>query len=284
MKIYLKIFKDKNFGNCKTELILITTNKIKVSDLKQIIFQKFGIEKSTQRLTTKLFNEQFIIMADEFPLLFFKIKEKSIIYVEILEKKIINDNVLQKVKQREVKSKYLRRLNIFKKRPNMDIIKESTIEDMDDSEHKSNSLFNPNSININIIIENDFKKTIEERLFNVIINNKIDEFNEIMRHYNEFIDINKPIGNLKKYSAIHYVSKYEYSEMMEVLMNKYNADVNLVSFDGWSPLHISAYKGNLKIINTLIEFRKTNFDLVLPKLGTALHCACKNNNFKTVAL
>jgi serum/glucocorticoid-regulated kinase 2 len=103
-------------------------------------------------------------------------------------------------------------------------------------------------------------------------------------HYNEFIDINKPIGKNKKHSIIHYVSKYDNCAMMEELIYKYNADVNLISVDGWTPLHISAYKGNIKMINLLINYKKTNFDLILPKLGTALHCACINNNFKIVAL
>ena len=287
MKIYLKIFKDSNFGNCKTELLLISTCKIKVSDLKRIIFHKYGIEKSEQRLSTKYYNKKLIIMTDEFPLFFYKIKEKTIVYVEIFDKKIIKEDIMQKVKQREVKSKYLRRLNIFKKRPNMDIIKESAIEDMDDSECKTNIIENDKSINNNTIKENDYKnfnETIQERLFDAIINNKIEEMKEIMEQYSDYIDINRSIGKLKKYSAIHFTSKYEYSEMMENLINKYNADVNLVSVDGWAPLHISAYKGNINIINILIQFRKTNFDLVLPKIGTALHCACQNNNFKSVAL
>ena len=114
--------------------------------------------------------------------------------------------------------------------------------------------------------------------------NKLNEFRDIMSHYSDIININKSIGNKGIYSPIHYASIYGYSEMMEDLMNKYNADVNLISSNGWAPLHLSAYKGNIKIVNLLLKFKKTNFDLVLPKIGTALHCACKNNNFKTVAL
>ena len=296
MKIYLKIFKDSNLGYCKTELILITTNKIKVSELKQIIFQKFGIEKSIQRLTTKLFNKQFITMSEEFPLFFFKIKEKSIIFVEVLERIKIKEDVLTKIKQREGKSKYLKRLNIFKKRPNMEVIQESSLEDIDDTketENKNYSLNDNNNIENNfdenisnkndVNNNNEFNKNIEKRFAIYIINNKIKELNEIIIHYNKYIDINKPIIN-KKYSAIHYASEMEYYEMMKDLITKYNANVNLISLDGWSPFHISAYKGNLRIITLLMNCKKTNYDLLLPKIGTALHCACKNNNFKTVAL
>ena len=290
MKIYLKIFKDKDFGNCKTSLLLIATNKIKVSELKQIIFQKFGIEKSIQKLTTKLYNKYFTIMADEFPLFFFRIEEKSIVYVEILDNTEKKEDIMKKVKQREGKSKYLRRLNIFKKRANLDIIQESTIEDMDDPEIKSYSLINhSNSLNINNIYDkstnnNILNNIIEERFVNSIINNKIDEFNEIMEHYHEYININKPIGKMKKYSPIHFASIYEYCKMMEDLINKYHADVNLISLDGWTPLHISAYKGNINIVKILINFKKTNYDMILPNIGTALHCACRKNNFKTAAL
>ena len=288
MRIYLKIFKDKNLGNWKTEIILITTNKIKVSDLKQIIFQRYGIEKSIQRLTKKLNDKKFIIMPDEFPLFFFKIKEKSIIYVEILEKQKTNqEEVLKKIKQREIKSKYLKKLSILQERPNMDTIKESSIEDMEDSEIKSISLTINNSINLEYNLSeknNDFNKIIKERFINSIIKNKLNEFREIIKNYSEFIDINKPIGKTKKYSAIHYVCMYEYCEMMEDLIHKYKADVNLISSNGWSPLHLCAYKGNLKIAKILLNFKKTNFDLYIPKLGTALHCACKQNNFKMVAL
>jgi len=286
MRIYLKLFKDKNIGNCKTDYLLLSSNKILVSDLKLIIFQKYGIEKSSQRLSIKLCQSHFTIMNDEFPLFFFRIKEKSIIYIDIIEKSKKDKEIIKKIKQRENKSRYLRRLNIFQKRPNLDIIKESSIEDVDDTQIKSYSLENSNSNHINNIDYDDinrFDKIIEKRFAYAIIKNKLNEFRDIMSHYSEIISINKPIGNKGIYSPIHYASFYGYYEMMEDLMNKYNADVNLISSNGWTPLHLSAYKGNIKIVNLLLKFKKTNFDLALPKIGTALHCACLNNNFKVVA-
>ena len=286
MRIYLKLFKDKNIGNCKTDYLLLSSNKILVSDLKLIIFQKYGIEKSSQRLSIKLCQSHFTIMNDEFPLFFFRIKEKSIIYIDIIEKSKKDKEIIKKIKQRENKSRYLRRLNIFQKRPNLDIIKESSIEDVDDTQIKSYSLENINSNHINNIDYDDinrFDKIIEKRFAYAIIKNKLNEFRDIMSHYSEIISINKPIGNKGIYSPIHYASFYGYYEMMEDLMNKYNADVNLISSNGWTPLHLSAYKGNIKIVNLLLKFKKTNFDLALPKIGTALHCACLNNNFKVVA-
>ena len=298
MRIYLKIFKDKNFGNYITDILLITTNKLKVSDLKRIIYQRYGIEKSIQRLIINLNDKTPVTMTDEFPLFFFKIKEKSTIYVEILEKPKANeDEILKKVKKREGKSKFLKKLNIFKTRPNLDTIKESAIEDMDDNtEIKSRSYTNNSPKNYikndndndNFIfkdnINNTFNKTIKDRFINSILNNKLNEFRDIIKIYNESIDINEPIGKTKQYSAVHFASMYEYCEMMDDLIYKYHADVNLISLDGWSPLHLCAYKGNLKIAQILLDYKKTNADLLLPKLGTALHCACKQNNFKMAAL
>ena len=72
--------------------------------------------------------------------------------------------------------------------------------------------------------------------------------------------------------------------MMQNLIEKYKADVNLVSSDKWSAIHLSAYKGYLEVVNILIQHKETNCDLCLPKIGTALHCACKRNNFKIVSL
>ena len=49
-------------------------------------------------------------------------------------------------------------------------------------------------------------------------------------------------------------------------------------------MHLSSYKGYVEIVNLLIQRKDINCDLCLPKIGTALHCACKKNNFKIVSL
>ena len=127
-------------------------------------------------------------------------------------------------------------------------------------------------------------KIIEERFNNAIINNKINEFRDIMKHYRDKIDINKPIGQSQKYSPIHFASMFGYSEMLQDLITKYNADVNLISKDGWSPIHLCAFKGNMSILYILIKIKRVKINLSLPILGTPLHCACKQNNIEVVSL
>ena len=269
MKIYLRIFRYKNFGNYRSDILIIPSKNITVNNLKNIIYQKSGIEPSNQILSIKTFNNQLIQMANEFPLTYFFIKEKSIINVEILSTPSKEQDNINKIKKQEMKSRFLRRLSIFQKNPKMDIIKESKLEDIDDFHENEN---------------NNYDNYINERFKKSIIENNIIEFREIMKDYYHLINIDNFLNSSKKYSAIHYACIYGYKDLLKDLINNYEADVNSISENEWGPLHISAYKGYLSIVYYLISFPKTNYDLVLPKIGTALHCACKNNNFKTVAM
>ena len=74
MKLYIQIFKDGNFGNCRFDVVVIPNNQISVYELKQILYGKYGVNHSNQRLTVKMCNKQFVIMSNEYPLNFFFIK------------------------------------------------------------------------------------------------------------------------------------------------------------------------------------------------------------------
>ena len=290
MKLYIQIFKDGNFGNCSFDIVCAPNNQITVFELKEILYGKYGVNHSNQRLTVKMCNKQFVIMPNEYPLNFFFIKEKSIIYVEFIKAQSKMEEISQKMKRRDIKSKYLKSLGILQRCPPMEIIKESTIEDIEDDYKSSNTNIN----NYNIIKKNkkkfknsppkEYHKAIQDRLNKAIMGNNLDEFREIMDNRYDFIDINKPIDKFQKYSPIHYAALYGYFEMMQDLIDKYKADVNLISSDKWSALHLSSYKGYVEVVNILIQYKETNCDLCLPKIGTALHCACKRNNFKIVSL
>ena len=293
MKLYVQIFKDGNFGNCRFDVVSIPNNQITVYELKQILYGKYGVHHSNQRLTVKMCNKQFVIMSNEYPLNFFFIKEKSIIYVEFIKAQSKMEEISQKMKRRDIKSKYLNSLGILRRCPPMEIIKESTIEDIED-DYKS-SITNASSYSMvkknRKVFKNsppkEFHKVILDRLNKAIMTNNIDEFREILDNRYDFIDINKPIDKYQKYSPIHYAALYGYFEMVQDLIEKYKADVNLVSSDKsdkWSALHLSSFKGYIEVVNILLQCKETNCDLCLPKIGTALHCACKRNNFKIVSL
>ena len=281
MKLYIQIFKDGNFGNCRFDVIVIPNNQITVLQLKQILYGKYGINQSNQRLTIKMCNKQFVIMSNEYPLNFFFIREKSIIFVEFIFSKTKTEEVSEKLKQKDIKSKYLKSLGILQKYPPMEIIKESMIEDIIDDYKASGPKKN---IRFKNSPPKEFLKQIQERLNKAIMGNNLEVFREIMDNHSDFIDINKPIDKYQKYSPIHYAALYGYFEIMKDLIDKYKADINLISLDKWSALHLSSYKGYVEIVNLLIQRKDINCDLCLPKIGTALHCACKKNNFKIVSL
>ena len=220
MKLYIQIFKDGNFGNCRFDIVMIPNNLISVYELKQILYGKYGVNHSNQRLTVKICNKQFVIMPNEYPLTFFFIKEKSIIYVEFIKAQSKMEEISQKIRRQNIKSKYLKSLGILQRFPPMEIIKESTIEDIEDDYKYSY----PNINNYNLVKRNKIKfknsptkeyhKAIQDRLNKAIMTNNLEEFREIMDNRYDFIDINKPIDKFQKYSPIHYAALYGYFEMM----------------------------------------------------------------------
>ena len=157
----------------------------------------------------------------------------------------------------------------------MDAIRESTLEDLDIEEEETFTIDSNININeddsfsnnkINLEEKNnidDLPKIIEKRFTNAIIHNKLNEIKDIMSNYKNKININKPIGKSKKYSPIHFACMFGYSEMLQDLITKYNADSNLISKDGWSPIHISAFKGTMNILYILIKMKKVKLNLFL---------------------
>ena len=303
MKLYVQIFKDNNFGNCRSDILIIPHNHLKVSDLKLIIQEKYGINHSNQRLTIKLCNRQFVTMTNEFPLNFYFIREKSIIYIEFIKKPPKMNEITRKMNQRAIKTKYLRSIGILENCP-VDVLRKSVIEDINENKSinqldrisfsNNNSVIILNNSSKNLFIRNSCKnfsmsskignnKVIKEKLSRAIIGNKLDEFKELMENKYDFIDINSPLDNYK-YSAIHYTAMYGYFEMMKELINRYKANVNLISNDNWTALHLSSYKGHFEIVNYLLQIKEIDYNLCIPKIGTPLHCACKRNNFKIVSI
>lgn len=54
MKVFIRAYQSPFIGNCSTDIINIPNNKITVAQLKDILFEKYRIPASQQRLTTKI--------------------------------------------------------------------------------------------------------------------------------------------------------------------------------------------------------------------------------------
>ena len=263
MKIYIRIIKDDNFQNYENDIMIIKSNKISVNSLKNRIKEKYGFDPSSQRLFIKIFNKQLVLMTNEFPLQFYYIKEKSIIYIEHFESK--------KKLKRIPSSKNVKSFSDLHK-PSVSIA---------DTDTKSSSFSEISHSNKLILSEE--KLDIIKNFNKAILTNDLKKFRDILNNY-KFIDINSPIDELKKYAPIHYAVINGYKDMVQELIGKYNADVNLISADNWTPLHLSVYKGHYDIVNMLLKHKNINCDISLPNIGTPLHCACKKNNSKIITL
>ena len=107
MKLFIQIFKDGNFGNFRFDVIVIPSNQITVLELKQILYEKYAIKKENQRLSVKMCNKKFVIMTNEYPLNYFFIRERTIIYFEFIHPQTKTEEFTKKIICKDIKSKYL---------------------------------------------------------------------------------------------------------------------------------------------------------------------------------
>lgn len=54
MKIFIRLYQNEGIGTCKADSIYIPSNQISVAKLKEILFEKFRINPSQQKLTVKI--------------------------------------------------------------------------------------------------------------------------------------------------------------------------------------------------------------------------------------
>lgn len=92
MKIFIRAYQSPFIGNCSTDVLHINNNKITVEKLKEILFEKYKIPPSQQKLTTKIANRTIVsiifnkvTMTNEWELAFFYIRENSKIYIEVIQ-------------------------------------------------------------------------------------------------------------------------------------------------------------------------------------------------------
>jgi hypothetical protein len=85
MKIFIRSYQSPYIGNLSTDVMHIRDNKVTVAELKDMLYDKYKINQSQQRLTTKIVNKFIVTMTNEWPLSFFHIRENSKIYLEFIQ-------------------------------------------------------------------------------------------------------------------------------------------------------------------------------------------------------
>jgi ankyrin repeat protein len=76
----------------------------------------------------------------------------------------------------------------------------------------------------------------------------------------------------------------ELKDIVKFLLLQRGIDVNLVSADGWTPLHTAVHRNNSEIIELLLQQDKVNVDAVDNKKKTPLHIAAESNNKEAAEL
>ena len=278
MKIYLRIYQIPQIGNCLTDSIDISSNRITVLELKQILFDKYKIPPSEQRLTIKLLKRAIVTLTDSFPLTYFYIKHNSIIYLERLiiinKDQEIKHNILNK---KSLKLKYLEDIGFYDELLNRKTNK------------RSSSFSEKNSLDIISESPNEYNEeqlTNAQKQIDYIISTiqagKFSNFKEIIEHYK--IKSLTTLGNTGM-NALHCAASNGCVEILDYIINVLKDDVNIVNDQGWTALHLASINEHEQCVELLLEKHDINVNVQLPdSKRTALHLACKINNMKIVGL
>lgn len=285
MKIFIRQYLFPTFGNLSTDQIEIPSNKITTSSLKHILFEKYQIPISEQKLTVKMANISLVTMTDEWPLFFFFIKHNSQIYLERIKPYNKAEEIMSLTK-----SKYLKSLGLInapnsfnstqRQKTNLFPIIESPNEYNDELfiQKKSSTLKTNNSI-----ISSD---DIKELLLLSIKNNNLLQLQELIEQYNtEYIkDIDMYLTESNGWNGLHYASYHGYIEIANYLINSLKADVNYLNKEGFTPLHLAVFKDQEEMVKLLLNTNGINVNCFHNQFGTPLHLACKKRYFKIVSL
>lgn len=285
MKIFIRQYLFPTFGNLSTDQIEIPSNKITTSSLKHILFEKYQIPISEQKLTVKMANVSLVTMTDEWPLFFFFIKHNSQIFLERIKPYNKAEEIMSLTK-----SKYLKSLGLInapnsfnstqKQKTNLFPIQESPNEYNDEIflQKKSSTLKANNSI----ISTEDIK----ELLLLSIKNNNLLQLQELIDQYNqEYIkDIDMYLTESNGWNALHYASYHGYIEIANYLINSLKADINCMNKEGFTPLHLAVFKDQEEMVKLLLNTNGINVNCFHNQFGTPLHLACKKRHFKIASL
>ncbi len=118
MKIILRTYNEMRFGNLSTMSLDIPNNRITVKELKNLIYLKYKIIPSEQKLSYKICHKKLITLSDTYPLSFFYVKEDSMIFIENISnnKNKENTNINSCNSKKDVnltKIKYMNMLGYF---------------------------------------------------------------------------------------------------------------------------------------------------------------------------
>lgn len=107
-------------------------------------------------------------------------------------------------------------------------------------------------------------------------------------HYScaEFLLTNGADPNARRItgaSPLYFAASYHHTRIVELLLTKYKAIVDLSTFDGSSPLHVACERGFADIVQLLIN-SQANINAKMNDGTTAMMLACQNGHLSIVQM
>ena len=84
-------------------------------------------------------------------------------------------------------------------------------------------------------------------------------------------------------SPLYFATSYHHTRIVELLLNKYKAIVDLSTFDGSSPLHVACERGFTEIVQLFIN-SQVNVNAKMNDGTTAVMLACQNGHASIVEI
>ena len=84
-------------------------------------------------------------------------------------------------------------------------------------------------------------------------------------------------------SPLYFATSYHHTRIVELLLNKYKAIVDLSTFDGSTPLHVACEHGFTDVVQLLIQ-HQANVNAKMNDGTTAMMLACQNGHLSVVEI
>ena len=84
-------------------------------------------------------------------------------------------------------------------------------------------------------------------------------------------------------TSLYFATSYHHTRIVELLLKKYNAYVDLSTFDGSTPLHVACERGFIDIVQLLID-HQASINTRMNDGTTAIMLACQNGHLSIVQM
>ena len=244
MKFFISIYNDLKERNGK-QIIIISSDKILMSDLKEILYQQFIVTYNFEKLSLNLLNPDIIYNNDSL-ITFYNNQSNSTIFFDII-KSIDKNKEITLQKHNKIKYKYLLSLGFYnsQKKNYYNEIDELIMIIRENNFKEFESYINKNPIKYpNNYIKNGW---------NILHYSSYFGNSKVLEYLINKMNININILTENNWSALHLSIFKQNINCIKILINNKNIETNIQINEIGTPLHLAFKMNNYKIILLLLE-------------------------------